>query len=55
MDAWVEHELDGAEFPDQQLKSRLGKTLVTWAKDRRYGADGVPGLGRDDCGLSILQ
>jgi Transposase DNA-binding/Transposase DDE domain len=27
MDVWVEGELAGAEFPDQRLKSRLGKLL----------------------------
>jgi hypothetical protein len=27
MDVWVEQELDGCEFPDQRLKSRLGKLL----------------------------
>ena len=27
MDVWVEHELEGCEFPDQRLKSRLGKVL----------------------------
>ena len=27
MDVWVEHEVDGGEFPDQRLKSRLGKLL----------------------------
>ena len=27
MDVWVEHEVDGGEFPDQRLKSRLGKVL----------------------------
>ena len=23
MDVWVDHEVDGGEFPDQRLKSRL--------------------------------
>jgi hypothetical protein len=27
MDVWVEHEVGGGEFPDQRLKSRLGKLL----------------------------
>lgn len=27
MDVWVEHELKGCDFPDQRLKSRLGKVL----------------------------
>ena len=27
MDVWVEHEVEGGEFPDQRLKSRLGKLL----------------------------
>jgi Transposase DNA-binding/Transposase DDE domain len=27
MDVWVERELEGCEFPDQRLKSRLGKVL----------------------------
>jgi Transposase DNA-binding len=27
MDAWVEREVDGCEFPDQRLKTRLGKLL----------------------------
>ena len=27
MDAWVERELAGGEFPDQRLKARLGKLL----------------------------
>ena len=27
MDAWVEHELAGGTFPDQRLKTRLGRLL----------------------------
>src|ERR1700742_3236909 len=27
MDAWVDRELDGGEFPDRRLKRRLGKIL----------------------------
>lgn len=27
MDVWVERELDGGAFPDQRLKTRLGKLL----------------------------
>jgi hypothetical protein len=27
MDAWVDRELDGGEFPDRRLKQRLGKVL----------------------------
>lgn len=27
MDVWVEHELQGCHFPDQRLKSRMGKFL----------------------------
>lgn len=27
MDVWVERELEGCEFPDKRLKSRLGKVL----------------------------
>ncbi len=27
MDVWVEHELEGCHFPDQRLKSRMGKFL----------------------------
>jgi hypothetical protein len=27
MEGWVERELAGCEFPDQRLKSRLGKVL----------------------------
>ena len=27
MDVWVQHELEGCSFPDQRLKSRLGKML----------------------------
>ena len=30
MDVWVEHEVEGGEFPDQRLKSRLGKLLGDW-------------------------
>ena len=28
MDVWVQRELDGCEFPDQRLKSRLGNLLT---------------------------
>lgn len=27
MEGWVEHEIEGCEFPDQRLKSRFGKLL----------------------------
>ena len=27
MDVWVDRELDGVEFPDQRLKTRLAKIL----------------------------
>lgn len=27
MDVWVDHELDGGDFPDRRLKERLGKIL----------------------------
>src|SRR3954468_2204676 len=27
MDVWVERELDGGEFPDRRLKTRLGRLL----------------------------
>lgn len=27
MDTWVEHELEGCQFPDRRLKARLGKLL----------------------------
>jgi hypothetical protein len=27
MEGWVEHEVEGCDFPDQRLKSRLGKVL----------------------------
>lgn len=36
MDDWVERELDGGEFPDQRLKSRLAKLLGDLG--RRIGA-----------------
>jgi hypothetical protein len=32
MDAWVEQELEGGEFPDQRLKARLGKLLSDLGK-----------------------
>jgi hypothetical protein len=28
MDAWVEHELEGGQFPDRRLKARLGALLL---------------------------
>jgi hypothetical protein len=27
MDVWVDHELDGGDYPDRRLMSRLGKIL----------------------------
>jgi hypothetical protein len=36
VDVWVERELDGGEFPDQRLKTRLGKLLGDLG--RRIGA-----------------
>jgi len=27
MEGWVDRELEGCEFPDKRLKSRLGKVL----------------------------
>ena len=56
MDVWVERELEGCEFPDKRLKSRLGKVLGELGE--RIGADApdrVPGLGRDQGCLSVLQ
>jgi hypothetical protein len=44
MDVWVERELDGGEFPDQRLKSRLGKILGDLG--RKIG-DSVPAACQD--------
>ena len=54
MDAWVERELAGCHFPDQRLKTRLGKLLgdLGATDRRRSGADWPsPGLGRDQSRL----
>ena len=36
MDEWVERELDGGEYPDRRLKTRLAKLLGDLG--RRIGA-----------------
>jgi Transposase DNA-binding/Transposase Tn5 dimerisation domain len=36
MDVWVERELEGCDFPDQRLKTRLGKVLADLS--RKIGA-----------------
>jgi hypothetical protein len=32
MDVWVEHEVEGCEFPDRRLRARLGKVLTELGK-----------------------
>ncbi len=39
MDVWVERELEGGDFPDERLKTRLGKVLADLS--RRIG-DALP-------------
>ncbi|WP_439622072.1 transposase DNA-binding-containing protein [Gemmata sp.] len=56
MDAWAEYELDGGTFPDPRLKKRLGKVLGDLGQRLgKYGAVGVPGLGRDQGRLPVLR
>jgi hypothetical protein len=44
MDVWVEGELAGGEFPDQRLKSRMGKLLSDLGQRIR---DTVPAACQD--------
>ena len=56
MDAWVEREMGGGEFPDQRLKDAAGQDpRRPGAEDRRHAAGRLPGLGRDEGGLPLLQ